>query len=143
MVEPEPRSGGGGVQNQFHYQPDTLVGRGEKEEEEEEEELDLVSFFGGRGRSSDGFLALARPHHHVCVRRGMACMWHFLVATMADLGSRTRFVVKQMRCQTSMIATVLDGCWIYNYGAAIFGNTYGMFNFDRTVTNSTHLVKRW
>ena len=73
MVEPEPRSGGGGVQNQFHYQPDTLVGRGEKEEEGEEE-LDLVSFFGGRGRSADGFLALLwRDRTTMCVY-GVA--WH-------------------------------------------------------------------
>ena len=71
MVE-RARSGGGGVQNQFHYQPDTLVGRGGKEEEEEE--LDLVSFFGGRGRSADGFLALLwRDRTTMCVY-GVA--WH-------------------------------------------------------------------
>ena len=49
------------------------MGRGEKEEEEEEE-LDLVSFFGGRGRSADGFLALLwRDRTTMCVY-GVA--WH-------------------------------------------------------------------
>ena len=72
----------GGVQNQFHYQPDTLAGHGGKEgegkEEEEEAELDLASFFGGRmvfgpGKTATPSVCVCSMERHACGSR------HFLV----------------------------------------------------------------